>query len=135
MGVQQREKQAEIVAKLMRFVARAMLTPFRSAKYSRRTGGGALCTGADGPRAGPDGPRPGARRGDTLCAGADCPRPGAGRSAAWCAARASLPDGRTVRALGVGRSARTQRRRKSPAAPGSRSWEGPRRGGEILGGV
>jgi hypothetical protein len=112
-----------------------LLTPFRSAKYSRRTDGGALCTGADGPRAGPDGPRPGARRGGTLCAGADCPRPGAGRSAAWCAARASLPDGRTVRALGAGRSARTQRRRKSPAAPGSRSREGPRRGGEILGGV
>jgi hypothetical protein len=37
--------------------------------------GGALCTGADGPR-------PGARRGGTLCAGADCPQPGAGRSAA-----------------------------------------------------
>jgi hypothetical protein len=97
--------------------------------------GGALCTRADGPRAGPDGPRPGARRGCTLCAGADCPWPGAGRSAAWCAARASLPDGRTVRALEAGRSARTQRRRKSPAAPGSRSREGPRRGGEILGGV
>jgi hypothetical protein len=95
----------------------------------------ALCTGADGPRAGPDGPRPGARRGGTLCAGADCPRPRAGRSAAWCAARASLPDGRTVRALGAGRSARTQRRRKSPATPGSRSREGPRRGGETLGGV
>jgi hypothetical protein len=77
-----------------------VLTPFRSAKYSRRTGGGALCTGADGPRAGPDGPRPGARRSGILCAGADCPRPGAGRSAAWCAAGASLPDGRTVRALG-----------------------------------
>jgi hypothetical protein len=90
--------------------------------------GGALCTGADGPR-------PGARRGGILCAGADCPRPGAGRSAAWCAAEASLPDGRTVRTLGAGRSARTQRRRKSPAAPGSRSREGPRRGEEILGGV
>jgi hypothetical protein len=88
----------------------------------------ALCTGADGPRAGPDGPRPGARHGGTLCAGV-------GRSAAWCAARASLPDGRTVRALGAGRSARTQRRWKSPATPGSRSREGPRRGGEILGGV
>jgi hypothetical protein len=97
--------------------------------------GGALCTGADGPRAGPDGPRSGARRGGTLYAEADCSWPGAGRSAAWCAARASLPDGRTVRALGAGRSARTQRRRKSPAAPGSRSREGPRRGGEILGGV
>jgi hypothetical protein len=97
--------------------------------------GGALCSGADGPRARPNGPRPGARRGGTLCAGADCPRPGAGRSAAWCASRASLPDGRTDRALGAGRSARTQRRRKSPAALGSRSREGPRRGGEILCGV
>jgi hypothetical protein len=61
-----------------------LLTPFRSAKYSRRTGGGALWSGADGPRhgagwsatwreaavlsgqartvhgLGPDGPRPGA---------------------------------------------------------------------------
>jgi hypothetical protein len=64
----------------------------------KKNRGGALCTGADGPRAGPDGPRSGARRGDTLCAGADCPRPGARRSAAWCAARASLPDDRTVRA-------------------------------------
>jgi hypothetical protein len=101
----------------------------------KKNRGGALCTGADGPRAGPDGPWPGARRGGILCAGADCPRPRAGRSAAWCAAGASLSDGRTVRTLGAGRSARTQRRRKSPAAPGSRSREGPRRGGEILGGV
>jgi hypothetical protein len=29
-----------------------VLTPFRSAKYSRRTGGGALWSGADGPRPG-----------------------------------------------------------------------------------
>jgi hypothetical protein len=36
-----------------------MLAPFRSAKYSRRTGGGALWSGADGPR------------------------PGAGQSATW----------------------------------------------------
>jgi hypothetical protein len=36
-----------------------MLTSFRSAKYSRRTGGGALWSGADGPR------------------------PGTGRSATW----------------------------------------------------
>jgi hypothetical protein len=76
---------------------KSMLTPFRSAKHSRRTGGGALCTRADGPRAGPDGPRPGARRGGTLCAGADCPRPGAGRSVAWRAAR--------VPCLTAGRSA------------------------------
>jgi hypothetical protein len=108
---------------------------FSERQILKKNRGGALCTGADGPRAGPDGPRPGARRGGALCARADCPRPGAGRSAAWCAAGASLPDGRTVRTLGAGRSARTQRRRKSPAAPGSRSREGPRRGGEILGGV
>ena len=39
-----------------------VLTLFWSAKYSRRTGGGALWSGADGPRPGPDGPRPGVRR-------------------------------------------------------------------------
>jgi hypothetical protein len=33
----------------------------------------------------------------------------------------------------TGRSARAQRRQSSPIAPGSRSQEGPRRGGEILG--
>jgi hypothetical protein len=82
--------------------------------------GGALCTGADGPRAGPDDPRPGARRGGTLCAGADCPWPGV-RLGLLC--------------LTAGRSARTQRRRESLTAPGSRSREGSRRGGEILGGV
>jgi hypothetical protein len=69
----------------------------------------------------------------TLCAGADCPRPGAGRSAAWCAARASLPDGRTVRALGLDGPRVRRGGGRSPAAPGSRSREGPRRGGEILG--
>jgi hypothetical protein len=102
-----------------------VLTPFRSAKYSRRTGGGALCTGADGPRAGPDGPRPGARRGDTLCAGADCPRPGARLGL--------LPDGRTVRALGPDGPRVRRDDGRSPTAPGSRSREGPRRGVEILG--
>jgi hypothetical protein len=74
-----------------------VLTPFRSAKYSIRTGGGALWSGADGPRhragrsatwreavvlsgqartvrgTGPDGPRPGA--------GARVPCLTAGRSA------------------------------------------------------
>jgi hypothetical protein len=114
-------------------VAKKYVDAFPERQTLNKNRGGALCTGADGPRAGPDGPQPGARRGGTLCAGADCPRPGAGRSAAWCVARASLPDGQTVRALGVGRSARTQRRRKSLVAPGSRSREGPRRGGEILG--
>jgi hypothetical protein len=76
---------------------------FSERQILKKNRGGALCTGADGPRAGPDGPRPGAQLG-LLC-------------------------------LTAGRSARTQRRRKSPAAPGSRSREGPRRGGEILGGV
>jgi hypothetical protein len=76
-----------------------LLTPFRSAKYSRRTGGGALWSGADGPR------------------------PGAGRSVTWCRSLGPLPDDRTVRALRpdgprpeAGRSARAQGRRKSPAA-------------------
>jgi hypothetical protein len=95
---------------------------FPEHKTLNKNRGGALCTGADGPRAGPDGPRPGARRGDTLCAGADCPRPGAGRSAAWCAARASLPDGRTVRALGPDgprvRRGGGSRRRRLDLAPG-----------------
>jgi hypothetical protein len=57
-----------------------LLTPFSGANHSTRTSGGALCTGADGPRV----------------------HRGGGRS---------------------------------PAAPGSRSREGPRRGEEILGGV
>jgi hypothetical protein len=60
--------------------------------------------------AGPDGPRPGARLG-------------------------LLPDGRTVRALGPDGPRVRRGGGGSPAAPGSRSREGPRRGGEILGGV
>jgi hypothetical protein len=73
--------------------------------------GGALCTGADGPRAGAGRSRPGARRGGALCTRADGPRAGAGRSAAWCKARAPAwrPDGPRP---GAGRSARTQGRRK-----------------------
>jgi hypothetical protein len=81
-----------------------VLTPFWSAKYSRRTGGGALWSGADGPRhragrsatwreaavlsgqartvrgTGSDGPRPGVgARVPCLTAGRSAPR--AGRSA------------------------------------------------------
>jgi hypothetical protein len=74
-------------------------------------------------------------RGGALCTGADGPRAGAGRSAAWCAAGASLPDGRTVRALGPDGPLVRRGGGRPPAAPGSRSREGPRRGGEILGGV
>jgi hypothetical protein len=67
---------------------------------------------------GPDGPRPGARLG-LLCLTA-------GRSAPW---------GRTVRALGPDGPRVRRGGGRSPAAPGSRSREGSRRGGEILGGV
>jgi hypothetical protein len=74
-----------------------------------------------------------ARGGGALWSGADGPRRRAGRSATWCRSSSSLPDGRTVRALGpdgprVRRGGGNRRRR-----PGSRSREGPRRGGEILG--
>jgi hypothetical protein len=90
-------------------ILNSVLTPFWSAKYSRRTGGGALWSGADGPR------------------------PGAGRSATWCKSTGSLPDGRTVRALGPDGPRVRRGGGRPPAAPGSRSREGPRRGGEILG--
>jgi hypothetical protein len=59
---------------------------------------------------GPDGPRPGTRLG-------------------------FLPDGRTVRALGPGGPRVRRGGGRSPVVPGSRSREGPRRGGEILGDV
>jgi hypothetical protein len=59
---------------------------------------------------GPDGPRPGARL-------------------------VFLPDGRTVRALGPDGPRVRRGGRRSPAAPGSRSREGPHRGVEILGDV
>jgi hypothetical protein len=97
--------------------------------------GGALCTGANGPRVGPDDPWPGARCGCALCAGADGPRHRAGRSATWCRSSGSLPDGRTVRALGPDCPHVRRDGGRSPMAPGSRSREGPRRGVEILGGV
>jgi hypothetical protein len=58
--------------------------------------------------------------------GPDGPRPGAG-------ARVSMPDGRTVRALGPDGPRVRRGGGRSPAAPGSHSREGPRRGGEILG--
>jgi hypothetical protein len=88
---------------------KSMLTLFWSAKYSRRTGGGALWSGSDGPR------------------------PGAGRSATWRRGKGFLPDGRTVRALGPDGPRVRRGGGRSPVAPGSRSREGPRRGGEILG--
>jgi hypothetical protein len=96
----------------------ASVDAFSERQTLNKNRGGALCTGVDGPR-------PGARRGGALCTRADGPRAGAGRSATSCKARAPAwrPDGPRVR-RGGGRS---------PAAPGSRSREGPRRGGEILG--
>jgi hypothetical protein len=86
---------------------KSMLTPFWSAKHSTRTVAVPSAQGRTVRAQGPDGPRPSARRGGALCTGVD----GLG------------PDGPRVR-RGGGRS---------PAAPGSRSREGPRRGGEILG--
>jgi hypothetical protein len=102
------------------------------AKHSTRTVAVPSAQGRTVRAQGPDGPRPGARRGSALCTGADGPRAGAGRSAAWCEARApaSWPDGPRP---GAGRSARAQGGGRSPAVSGSRSREGPRRGGEILG--
>jgi hypothetical protein len=113
-----------------------MLTLFRSAKYSRKTGGGALWSGADGPQ-------PGAGRSATWReaavlsgqartvrgTGPDGPRHRAGRSATWCKSSGSLPDDRTVRALGPDGPRVRRDGGRSPAAPGSRSREGPRRGG------
>jgi hypothetical protein len=85
-----------------------MLTPFRAPITITRTGGGALCTGADGPR------------------------PGAGRYATWYRGSGSLPDVSDGPRPGAGRSVRAQGRRRLPAAHGSRSREGPCWGGEIL---
>jgi hypothetical protein len=75
------------------------------------------------------------RGGGALWSGADGPQPGAGRSAAWCRSPGSLPDGRTVRALGPDGPRVRRGGGRSPTAPGSRFREGPRRGVEILGGV
>jgi hypothetical protein len=76
-----------------------------------------------------------ARGGGALWSGADGPRRRAGRSATWCRSSVSLPDGRTVRALGPDGPRVRRGGGRPPTAPGSRSREGPRRGGEILGGV
>jgi hypothetical protein len=57
--------------------------------------------------------------------GTDGPQPGARLGL--------LPDGRTVYALGPDGPRVYKGGGRSPMAPGSRSREGPRRGGEILG--
>jgi hypothetical protein len=74
-----------------------------------------------------------ARGGGALWSGADGPRHRAGWSATWCRSLGSLPDGRTVRALGSDGPRVRRGSGRSPTAPGSRSREGPRRGVEILG--
>jgi hypothetical protein len=74
-----------------------------------------------------------ARGSGALWSGADGPRHRVGRSATWCRSSGSLPDGRTVRALGPDSPRVRRGGERSPAAPGSRSREGPRREGEILG--
>jgi hypothetical protein len=90
-------------------MAAYLLTLFRSAKYSRRTGGGALWSGADGPQPGA-GQSATWRRARVLCLTT-------GRSAPWG------PDGPRVRRGGGSRRQR----------PRFRSREGPCRGGEIQG--
>jgi hypothetical protein len=104
-----------------------LLTPFRSVKHSTRTvavpsaQGRTVCARGRTVRGLVRGAVVLSAQGRTVRGlGLDGPRPGA-RLGLLC--------------LGAGRSARTQRRRESPAAPRSRSREGPRRGGEILGGV
>jgi hypothetical protein len=61
-------------------------------------------------------------RGGALCTGVDGPRPGVGRSATWNRGLGSLPDGRTVRALGPDgprvRRGGEGRRRRLDLAPG-----------------
>jgi hypothetical protein len=76
---------------------------------------------------------PNKNRGGALWSGADGPRPRAGRSVTWRRGKGLLPDGRMVRTLGPDGPRVRRGDRRSPAAPGSRSREGPRRGGEILG--
>jgi hypothetical protein len=66
-----------------------VLAPFWSAKHSTRTMAVPSAQGRTVRAQRPDGPRPGARRGGALCTGAVGPRAGAGRSTAWCEARAS----------------------------------------------
>jgi hypothetical protein len=63
-----------------------------------------------------------ARGGGALWSGADGPRHRAGRSATWCGSSGSLPDGRTVRTLGrtvrACAGAAEDRRRRLDLAPG-----------------
>jgi hypothetical protein len=87
---------------------KSMLTPFSGANHSTRIVVVISAQGQTVRGQGSDGPRPDAGLGFPACR-PDGPRPGAGRSA------------------------RVQGRQRSPAALGSRSREGPRRGGEILG--
>jgi hypothetical protein len=76
-----------------------------------------------------------ARGSGALWSDADGPRRMAGRSATWCRSSGFLPEGLTVRALGPDGPRVRRGGGGSPTAPRSRSREGPRRGGEILGGV
>jgi hypothetical protein len=69
---------------------KSMLTPFSGAKYSIRTVAVPSAQGRTVRAQGPDSLWPGARRGGALCTGADGPRAGARRSAAWCKARAPV---------------------------------------------
>jgi hypothetical protein len=111
---------------------KSMLMPFWSAKHPTRTVAVPSAQGRTVRAQGPDGLRPSARRGGALCTEADGPR--AGSDGLRPGARLGLlPDGRTVRALGPDGPRVRRGDGRSPMAPGFRSQEGPRRGGEILG--
>jgi hypothetical protein len=88
-------------------VAKKYVDAFLERQTLNKNRGGALCTGADGPR-------PGARRDGALCTGVDGPR--AGPDGPRPGARLGLlPDGRTVRACA---GAAEDRRRRLDLAPG-----------------
>jgi hypothetical protein len=103
-----------------------VLTPFWRRQLLKRTSGGRSGRGGRTVRGL-------ARGGGALWSGADGPRHRVGWSATWCRSLGSLPDGRTVRALGPDGPRVRRGGGRSPTAPGSRSREGPCRGVEILG--
>jgi hypothetical protein len=69
-------------------VAKKYVDAFLKHQTLNKNRGGALCTGADGPRAGAGRSAAWYEARGTLCTGVDSPRAGAGWSAAWCKAKA-----------------------------------------------
>jgi hypothetical protein len=77
---------------------KSMLTPFWSAKHLTRTVAVPSAQGQTVRAQRPDGLRPGARRGGALWSGADGPRPGAGLGSSALRPNGPRPRARTVRA-------------------------------------